>query len=49
MLTAYKLGTVTYVLHLPRYIMYGVVLFGYVCVMLGWLSVLLVNKGRKFE
>ena len=49
MLSAYKLGTVTYVLHLPRYIMYCVVLFGYVCVMLGWLSVLLFNKGRKFE
>ena len=49
MLSAYTLGTVTYVLHLPRYIMYCVVLFGYVCVMLGWLSVLLVNKGRKFE
>lgn len=49
MLTAHKLGTVTYVLHLPRYVLYCVVLFGYACVMLGWLSVLLFNKGRKFE
>ena len=45
---AYDMGTVTYVMKLPRYIMYGVVIFGYVCVMLGWLSVLFLNKGRKF-
>lgn len=49
MLTAFNLGTVTYVLKLPRYIMYAVVNFGYICVMLGWVSVLLLNKGRKFE
>lgn len=49
MLTAFNLGTVTYVLKIPRYAMYCVVIFGYICVMLGWLSVLLVNKGRKFE
>lgn len=48
MMTAYRLGTSTYVLLIPRYIMYIFVLFGYVCVMLGWLSVLLLNKGRKF-
>ncbi len=48
MLTAQKLGTATYVLKIPRYIMYAIVLVGYVCVWLGWLSVLLLNKGRKF-
>lgn len=47
-LNAFNLGTVSFVLKLPRYIMYCVVVFGYVCVMLGWLSVLLLNKGRKF-
>ena len=47
-LTAFQLGTSTYVLKIPRFAMYCVVIFGYICVMLGWLSVLLLNKGRKF-
>ena len=46
--TAFRLGTSTYVLKIPRFAMYCVVLFGYICVMLGWLSVILLNKGRKF-
>ena len=47
-LTAFQLGTSTYVLKIPRFAMYCVVLFGYLCVMLGWLSVLFLNRGRKF-
>lgn len=47
-LSAFDLGTRTYVMKLPRFVMYGVAVFGYACVMLGWLSVLLMNKGRKF-
>ena len=46
--TAYSLGTVSYVLKIPRFVMYCMVIFGYICVMLGWLSVILLNKGRKF-
>jgi len=48
MITAQQLGTATYVLKIPRYIMYALVLIGYACVIIGWLSVLLLNKGRKF-
>ena len=29
--------------------MYCVAVFGYICVMLGWLSVIFLNKGRKFS
>lgn len=46
--TAFQLGTCTYVLKIPRFAMYCVVVFGYICVMLGWLSVIFLNKGRKF-
>lgn len=46
--TSYQLGTSTYVLKIPRFAMYCVVIFGYLCVMLGWLSVIFFNKGRKF-
>ena len=47
--TAFQLGTCTYVMKIPRYAMYCVVVFGYICVMLGWLSVIFLNKGRKFS
>jgi TRAP-type C4-dicarboxylate transport system permease small subunit len=47
--STYNTHSVTYVLKIPRFILYIFVVFSYVFASIGWLGVLLLNKGRTFK
>lgn len=43
----YETKAVTYMLQIPRYLLYAITTGSFILVILGWLGVILLNKGEK--
>ncbi len=47
--STFQTQAVTYVLQIPRYILYTIVVGSYALFIIGWLAILFCNRGSKFE